>query len=104
MKQIYKCTQMKLMNEYPIEVMKEVKEIVNIINKNYGVNRNIKLDLGGYVAVAENIDDIKELKLEKLKGISPEYIDILECKEGVNWTSSLFLLSSNYSIVVICIE
>ena len=31
----------------------------------------------------------------------PEYADIIECKEGVNRTYSLFLLSSDYAILVV---
>ena len=41
---------------------------------------------------------------DKLKGLVAEYTDIIECSEGVNWTSSLFLLSSDFSIVVITTE
>ena len=44
------------------------------------------------------------MKQDKLKGVVPEYTDIIECKEGVNWTSSLFLLSSDYVIVVVTTE
>ena len=54
--------------------------------------------------IAENIVDIEILKQEKLQGLIPEYTDIIECSEGVNWTSSLFLLSSDFSIVVVTTE
>ena len=43
-------------------------------------------------------------KKDKLQGLIPEYTDIIECSEGVNWTSSLFLLSSDVAIVVVCTE
>ena len=33
-----------------------------------------------------------------MEGLVSEYTDIIECSEGVNLTSSLFLLSSDYSI------
>ena len=56
------------------------------------------------VFIAENIVDIEILKQDKLQGLIPEYIDIIECSEGVNWTSSLFLLSSDVSIVVVITE
>ena len=42
--------------------------------------------------------------MDKLKGLVSEYTDIVECSEGVNWTSSLFLLSSDFAIVVVTIE
>ena len=75
-----------------------------IINDNYGEKRDIENDLGGYVVIAENIVDIEILKQDKLQGLIPEYTDIIECSEGVNWTSSLFLLSSDFSIVVVTTE
>ena len=48
--------------------------------------------------------DIEILKQDKLQGLIPEYTDVIECSEGVNWTYSLFLLSSDYAIVVVCTE
>ena len=54
--------------------------------------------------IAENIVDIEILKQDKLQGLIPKYTDIIECSEGVNWTSSLFLLSSDFSIVVVTTE
>ena len=54
--------------------------------------------------IAENIVDIEILKQDKLQGLIPEYTDIIECSEGANWTSSLFLLSSDVAIVVVTTE
>lgn len=88
----------------PIELVQNVKEIIEILNENYGANRDIERDLGGYILIAENIVDIEVLKQDKLKGLVAEYTDVIECSEGVNWTSSLFLLSSDYSIVVVTTE
>ena len=39
-----------------------------------------------------------------LKDILSEYTDEIICSEGVNYTSSLFLLSSDFSIVVVTTE
>ena len=39
-----------------------------------------------------------------LKDIVPEYTDEIICSEGVNYTSSLFLLYNDFSIVVIAEE
>ena len=39
-----------------------------------------------------------------MKKILPEYTDEIICSEGVNYTSSLFLLSSDFSVVVIADE
>lgn len=72
--------------------------------KTYVEDRDVESDLGGYVVIAENIVDMEILKQDKLQGLVPEYTDIVECSEGVDWTSSLFLLSSDYAIVVVTTE
>ena len=104
MKKIYKESQLLELNNIPSEVIKSMKVTIDILNENYGAHRDIEADLGGYVVIAENIVVIEMLKKDKLQGLIPEYTDIIECKEGVNWTSSLFLLSSDYAIVVVTTE
>ena len=104
MKKIYLKNQLKELKEYPIEVINSIYETIDVLNENYGADRDIETDLGGYVVIAENIVDIEILKQGKLQGLVPEYTDIIECSEGVNWTSSLFLLSSDYAIIVVTTE
>lgn len=104
MKKIYSKEQLEELRDYPIEVINSISENVEILDDNYGANRNIDNDLGGYVVIAENIVVIEILKQGKLLGVIPEYTDIIKCSEGVNWTSSLFLISSDYAIVVVCTE
>ena len=101
MKAIYSKKQLNELKSYPVEVINNISDIIDVLDENYGVERNIKADLGGYVLIAENIVDIEILKQDKLKGLVAEYTDIIECSEGVNWTSSLFLLSSDFAIVVV---
>lgn len=104
MKKVYKESQLLEVNNIPSEVIESIKVTIDILNENYGANRDIEADLGGYVVIAENIIDIEILKEDKLKGLIPEYTDVIECSEGVNWTSSLFLLSSDFAIVVVTTE
>ena len=104
MKAIYLKEKLNELSAYPVEVINSISDIISMLDENYGVERNIKADLGGYVLIAENIVDIEILKQDKLKGLRAEYTDMIECSEGVNWTSSLFLLSSDFSIVVITTE
>ncbi len=99
MKKIYSKEQLEELRDYPIEVINSISENVEILDDNYGANRNIDNDLGGYVVIAEKIVVIEILKQGKLLGVIPEYTDIIKCSEGVNWTSSLFLISSDYAIV-----
>jgi len=104
MKKIYKENQLLEVNNMPIEVIESIKVTIDILNENYGEDRDVEADLGGYIVIVENIVDIKIMKQDKLQGLIPEYTDIIECSEGVNWTSSLFLLSSDFAIVVVTTE
>ncbi len=101
---IYKKVHIKELERYALEIIKSIREMITVLDENYGANRDIEADLGGYILIAENIVDIEILKQDKLQGLIPEYTDIIECSEGVNWTSSLFLLSSDYAIVVVTTE
>lgn len=101
---IYKEVHIKELERYALEIIKSIREMITVLDENYGVDRDINNDLGGYVVIAENIVDIEILKQDKLQGLIPEYTDVIECSEGVNWTSSLFLLSSDYAIVVVTTE
>ena len=104
MKKIYKESQLLELNNIPSEVIKSIKVTIDILNENYVEDRDVESDLGGYVVIAKNIVDMEILKQDKLQGLVPEYTDIVECSEGVDWTSSLFLLSSDYAIVVVTTE
>ena len=104
MKKVYKENQILEVNNIPSEVIESIKVTIDILNENYGEDRDVEADLGGYIVIVENIVDIKIMKQDKLQGLIPEYTDIIECSEGVNWTSSLFLLSSDFAIVGVTTE
>ena len=104
MKKIYKKSQLKVLRKDSLELIKCVIETIELLDENYGYGRDVDGELGGYVLIAENIIDIEILKTDILKGTIAEYTDIIECSEGVNYTSSLFLLSSDYAIVVVTTE
>ena len=101
MKKVYLKNQLK---GYPIEVISNVLDVINVLGENYGANRDIEKDLGGYIVIAENIVVIEMLKKDKLQCLVPEYTDVIEVINGENYTSSLYLLSSDFSIVVVCTE
>ena len=104
MKNIYKENQFIEAINILIEAIEIIKLTIDVLNENYGVNRDINNDLGGYVVIAENIVDIEILKQDKLQCLVPEYTDVIEVINGENYTSSLYLLSSDFSIVVVCTE
>lgn len=104
MKKIFKEEQLKTLGAYPKEVVEVIAETIEILDENYGEERDVDKDLGGYVLIVESIVDIEVLKQRMLKDSVVEYTDLIECSEGVNYTSSLFLLSSDYAVVVITTE
>ena len=104
MRKIFNKEQLKGAIKHQEEVIKSISEIIEILDDNYEESRNIEADLGGYILIVENIVDIEILKQDKVQGLVPEYTDIIEYSEGVNWTSSLFLFSSDYAIVVVTTE
>ena len=104
MKKVYNESQLVKLNSIPVEVIEFVREIIVILNEAYGEDRNVESDLGGYVLIAENIVDIEILKQDKLQCLVPKYTDVIEVMNGENYTSSLYLLSSDFSIVVVCTE
>lgn len=101
---VSKYKEINALIKYSEEVKKYIYQIIKILDENYGADRDIESDLGGYVLVIESLEDIKELKNGMLKDILPEYTDKIMCSEGVKYTSSLFLLSSDFSVVVIADE
>ena len=104
MKKVYKESQLLEVNNISLEIIESMKVTIDALNENYGTNRDIHNDLGGYIVIAENIVDIEILKQEKLQGLIPEYTDVIEVVNRKNYTSSLYLLSSDYAIVVVCTE
>ncbi|MCI5750302.1 hypothetical protein ACSXBY_08745 [Clostridium perfringens] len=104
MKKIYLKDHIQEVTGFPNKVVKSIYKTIDILNENYGVNRKIDSELGGYILLVKNIIDIGILKQGILKGVVPEYTDSIECSEGVNWASSLFLLSNDYSIVDVTTE
>lgn len=98
---LYKKEQLEeLKQKYSKEMLKEAEEIIVILDDNYGANRDVDKDLGGYIAILESKEEVVEIKANSIKTLLPEYTDIIKSNEGIDYYSSLFLLSDDYSIVV----
>ena len=83
------------------DISRRIEEQLNILDESYGAKRNIDADLGGYVLILETKDDVIEAKENIVKDIIPEYVDNIECEGGKQYCLSLFLLSSDYAVVVV---
>lgn len=91
--------------ELPQEVISVIQEAVTILDEAYGEDR-LESGYGGYVLVAEPEDDLSQLRAfgVDIKADLPEYVDIITCSNGQVFTSRLFLLGSDFGIVVIIPE
>ena len=78
-----------------------IEDQLNIFDESYGAERSIDRNLGGYVLVLETKDDVIEAKENILKDIIAEYVDDIECEGGKQYCLSLFILSSDYAVVVV---
>ncbi len=80
-------------------------DVLTTLDEEYGKDRDLITNLGGYIAIIEHPDEIEEL--EKLhncdltKNPCPEYVDFIITEDGTLYTAYLFLLSSDYGIIMI---
>ena len=60
MKIVCKLEQLEeLKQKHTKEVIKRIEEIITIINENYGSDRDVGKDFGGYVALLESEEDVQ---------------------------------------------
>ena len=97
---LYKKEELSLLSEYPKEVVENVDNVITILNESYGDNRK-STDDGGYVCVIEEIEEVEYLKVNILKGLVEEFSDVIYENNFDKYSSTLYLLSSDYSITVI---
>ncbi|MDU2147311.1 MAG: hypothetical protein E7E58_04885 [Paeniclostridium sordellii] len=97
---LWKKEDLKVLSEYPKEVVENVDNIINILDENYGFNRKLTDD-GGYVCIVEDIKEVENLKSNILKGLEAEFSDVIYEDEINMYNSTLYILSSDYSLTVI---
>ena len=100
MVKLWKKEDLKLLLEYPKEVVENVDDVINILDENYGSNRKLTDD-GGYVCIIEDIEEVRYLKLNILKGLVEEFSDVIYEDNVDKYNSTLYLLSSDYAITII---
>ena len=68
---LIKKEELKVLSEYPKEVVENVDNVITILNESYGDNRK-STDDGGYVCVIEEIEEVEYLKVNILKNLDWE--------------------------------
>lgn len=89
--------ELKLKETYPEEMIQEIERIITILDENYGAER--KENDAGYIIIAEEVD-IEDIQVNIIKGLFEEYTDIIKSMSGVEWYASLFLLGTEFSVVI----
>lgn len=97
---LWKKEDLNVLLEYPKEVVENVDNVINILDENYGYNRKLTDD-GGYVCIIEDIKEVEYLKVNILKGLVEEFSDVIYENNIDKYNSTLYLLSSDYSITII---
>ncbi len=88
----------------PREVQEIVLGILQILDIEYGANRNKYEDGGGYVVIIEKEEDFKGLKDKTYidyNEVIAEYVDKIVCSNGEIYTNSLIICNSDYAISLI---
>ena len=97
---LWKKEDLNSLSEYPKEVVENVDNVITILNESYGDNRKLTDD-GGYICVIEDIEEVEYLKVNVLKGLVEEFSDVIYEDNVDKYSSTLYLLSSDYAITVI---
>ena len=97
---LWKKDDLNLLSEYPKEVVENVDNVITILDESYGDNRK-STDDGGYVCIIEDIEEVKYLKVNTLEGLVEEFSDVIYEDSIDKYNSTLYLLSSDYSIIIV---
>ena len=80
------------------EIKQSIIDFTLLLNSCYGLERDIRTDLGGFACVIENEDDILILKEKYYLDVTK---DIFETEEYIgDYIARLYILSSDYAIKV----
>lgn len=86
----------------PMEVKEQIKIHLEILDEAYGSNRT-ELDLGGFVAVIEEKQDLmvlKEVNYLDIEEDTPEWITNIGIQGG-NWKVALYCLSTDWNLIIL---
>lgn len=88
----------------PLEVQETIQGILQILDTEYGADRDKYENDGGYVIVVEKNEDFEEIKDKTYidcDDIIAEYVDKILCSNAEVYTNSLILCNNDYAISLI---
>ena len=99
---VYKIGTLSELGKLPsmdAKVLERITETLEILDENYGSDRNIDTSNGGYVLYAEpGTKDTEVLSLFDYEKYIPEYVDYRESVPG--YCCTLYLVSDDYAVVI----
>lgn len=107
-KQLDELLEIQERHNLPQEVVDNVKQVLNVLDDNYGTDRNFETDYGGYVALILT-DDKEELdkkyfeiiKKHNLYNDEPEIEKEICLTNDKGWYSDLYIVSSDYGVTIV---
>lgn len=88
----------------PKEVQEIIQGMLQILDTEYGTDRNKYEDDGGYIIAVERKEDFEKIKDKTYidcNDIIAEYVDKIVCSNGEIFTNSLILCNNDYAISLI---
>ncbi|OZV10845.1 hypothetical protein CIW83_18135 [Tissierella sp. P1] len=86
----------------PKEVIEVIKEVVIILDVEYGEKRNVNGENGGYILVIQDREELPKLQeiYLNINDVIPEYVDKINCSNGDIWISTLILMHNDFGILL----
>jgi hypothetical protein len=93
----------KRLQHLPQEVVVVVEGIAEILDTEYGVDRQVDSGDGGFILVIQSAEELEQLKdiYIDIDEVIAEFTDTITVQGADNYTNSLILLSSDFSVSLI---
>ena len=93
-----------LVAHLPIEVQNVLEENLNTLDSEYGKERDIDGDLGGYILVAETEVDVAMMAVElgvDLEDAIPEFLNVIEIAGAESYTHTMLMANSDFVMMLV---
>ncbi len=90
-------------SDLPKEAIDVVLDIATVLDNEYGYDRNVDGGNGGYILIIEHTQEFNKLKevYIDMDVIIPEYVDLIKVEDGQDYTNTLLILGSDYTVSLI---
>jgi len=88
-------------DKIPDALYKTALDIVTALDENYGADRDVDEEDGGFVVILQNVQDIEEATTEgiQLDEDIYEYVNLVKCEDG-DYINVLYLANNEFGINV----